>query len=566
MRLSQLIAALPSLEAQPDADPEVTLITDDSRRAEPGALFVAYPGVSVDGHRFIPDAIARGAAAIVGELPWTQINADYADTKGHPRSSAFTPHLHSRQVGAGVRVPFLRVRSGREAFAWLHAAWNGFPARKLIMIGVTGTDGKTTTTNLIYSILEAAGVRAGMLSTVNAVIGDETLDTGLHVTTPDADEVQCYLRRMVDAGLTHCVLEVTSHGLQHHRVDACEFDVAVVTNITHEHLDLHGSLDAYRAAKARLFESLASAHDKGMPKTAVLNRDDSSFDYLRARTRSRVCAYRIDRHGDTESTEKSTVHASVSSVPRGGFALSPWSSLLSATRVVHAPEASRFTATADGYAFPVETALVGEYNVSNCLAALAATVGALGIDPGAAGRGIAALKGVPGRMERIDEGQDFIALVDFAHTPNALDRAIAAARTMTQGQVIVAFGSAGLRDREKRRLMGEVAGRAADKIVITAEDPRSEPLDAIIDVTARAIAAQARVEGVDFWRVPDRGQAIAFACSLARPGDVVMACGKGHEQSMCFGEIEYPWDDREAMRAALKGTLLRTLPTAEREA
>ncbi len=537
MRLSQLIAALPSLEARPDADPEVTLITDDSRRVEPGALFVAYPGVSVDGHRFIADAIARGAAAIVGE-------------------QSPIPNL---------QLPYLHVRSGREAFAWLHAAWNGFPARKLIMIGVTGTDGKTTTTNLIYSILEAAGIRAGMISTVNAVIGDEALDTGLHVTTPNADEVQRYLRRMVDAGLSHCVLEVTSHGLQHHRVDACEFDVAVVTNVTHEHLDLHGSFDAYRAAKARLFESLATAYDKGMPKTAVLNRDDSSFDYLRARVRSRVCAYQIDHHGDsakpprgTESTEKATVHASVPSV-------SPWSSLLRATRVVHAPEATRFTLTGDGYTFPVETTLVGEYNVSNCLAAIAATVGALGIDPGAAGRGIAALKGVPGRMERIDEGQDFIALVDFAHTPNALDKAIAAARTMTQGQVIIVFGSAGLRDREKRRMMGEVAGRAADKIVITAEDPRTEPLDAIIDVTARAIAAQGRSEGVDFWRVPDRGQAIAFACSLARPGDVVMACGKGHEQSMCFGEIEYPWDDREAMRAALRGHPLRTLPTAQVE-
>ena len=166
-------------------------------------------------------------------------------------------------------------------------------------------------------------------------------------------------------------------------------------------------------------------------------------------------------------------------------------------------------------------------------------------------------------MERVDEGQAFIAVVDFAHTPNALDKAIAAARTMTQGQVIVAFGSAGLRDREKRRMMGEVAGRYADKVVITAEDPRTESLDAIMDATARAVAAQGRAEGVDFWRVPDRGEAIAFACSLARAGDVVIACGKGHEQSMCFDDIEYPWDDREAMRAALRGEPLRTLPTAQ---
>jgi UDP-N-acetylmuramoyl-L-alanyl-D-glutamate--2,6-diaminopimelate ligase len=165
-------------------------------------------------------------------------------------------------------------------------------------------------------------------------------------------------------------------------------------------------------------------------------------------------------------------------------------------------------------------------------------------------------------MERIAEGQAFTAIVDFAHTPNALDRAIAAARTMTDGQVIVAFGCAGLRDREKRTLMGEVAGRAADKIIVTAEDPRTEKLADIMAVTAQALSAQGRVEGVDFWRVPDRGEALAFACSLARPGDVVMACGKGHEQSMAFGEIEYPWDDRVALRAALRGSPLKTLPTA----
>jgi UDP-N-acetylmuramoyl-L-alanyl-D-glutamate--2,6-diaminopimelate ligase len=166
-------------------------------------------------------------------------------------------------------------------------------------------------------------------------------------------------------------------------------------------------------------------------------------------------------------------------------------------------------------------------------------------------------------MERIDAGQNFTAIVDFAHTPNALDRAIAAARTMTEGQVIVAFGCAGLRDREKRTLMGEVAGRAADKIVVTAEDPRTEALDEIMAVTAQALVAQGRVEGVDFWRVPDRGAALAFACLLAQEGDVVMACGKGHEQSMCFGEIEYPWDDRAALRAALRGSPLQTLPTAK---
>jgi UDP-N-acetylmuramoyl-L-alanyl-D-glutamate--2,6-diaminopimelate ligase len=556
MRLSQLVAALPSLDSRPDADPDITLVTDDSRRVMPGALFVAYRGVSVDGHRFVPDAIARGATAIVGELPWTWTNTDDTASKDNPRLSAFTPHLQTPQVGAGVRVPYLRVRSGREAFAWLHAAWNDFPARRLVTIGVTGTDGKTTTVNLIYSILKAAGVRVGMISTVNAVIGDEVLDTGLHVTTPDADDLQRYLRRMVDAGLTHCVLEVTSHGLEQHRADACEFDVAVVTNITHEHLDLHGSLDAYRAAKARLFDSLATAHDKGIPKTAVLNVDDSSFEYLHPRVSGCLYGYGMIHRRNTDSTP--------SPVQRGRAGVGGAASLryYGANDVAYAPDATRFTLIGEDRAVPFETPLVGEHNVYNCLAALGATVGALSVDPEAGRRGVAALRGIPGRMERIAAGQDFIALVDFAHTPNALEKAITAARTMTQGQVIVAFGSAGLRDREKRRLMGAAAGRLADKIVITAEDPRTESLDAIMDVMARAVAAQGKIEGVDFWRVLDRGEAIAFACSLAQPGDVVMACGKGHEQSMCFGETEYPWDDREAMRAALRGSSLQVLPTA----
>ncbi|MGH2594151.1 MAG: UDP-N-acetylmuramoyl-L-alanyl-D-glutamate--2,6-diaminopimelate ligase [Anaerolineae bacterium] len=538
MRLSQLIASLPSLQSRPDSDPDITLITDDSRCIEPGALFVAYRGVSVDGHRFIGDAIARGAAAIVGEIEIDSTAENAEATKVSKNNSAFS-------ASSAVKIPYLRVRNGREAFAQLHAAWNGFPARHLTMIGVTGTDGKTTTTNLIHSILSAADLKTGMISSVNAVIGDEALDTGLHTTTPDADDVQRYLRRMVDAGLTHCVLEVTSHGLEHHRVDGCDFDVAVVTNITHEHLDLHGSLEAYRAAKARLFELLASAFDKGVPKTAILNRDDSSYAYLRDRIHDRCYSYSVrDRSVQPASSLQADVRAE---------------------GIVYRPGAIQFATVSDGYAIPIETSLAGEYNVSNCLAAIAATVNVLGVDPDAARRGIAALKGVPGRMERIDAGQDFIAVVDFAHTPNALDRAIAAARTMTRGRVIVVFGSAGLRDRDKRRMLGDVAGRAADRIVVTAEDPRTESLDEIMDVTARALAAQGRVEGVDFWRVPDRGEAIALACSLAQPGDVVMACGKGHEHSMCFGEVEYAWDDREAMRAALRGAPLKTLPTAKKE-
>ncbi len=523
MKLSQLVAALPALDTPPQSDPNITLVTTDSRKVMPGALFVAYPGVAVDGHHFIAEAVQRGAVAVAGEHELAKV----------------------KQHAAISHQPYLQVRNGREAFAWLNAAWYGFPAHKLMMIGVTGTDGKTTTSNLIHSILTAAGYKAGLISTVNAVIGKRVLDTGLHTTTPAANDVQRYLAEMVDAGMTHCVLEATSHGLAQHRVTGCEFDVAVVTNITHEHLDVHGSLEAYHAAKGMLFTSLATATDKGLRKAAILNNDDSSNIYLR----------------DWIETAANCGVNCPEIITYAIRAAAHWN----AFDITYHPDAIHFTALGAGRPLEIATALVGEYNVSNCLAAIAATVDGLGVDPPAARSGIAALESIPGRMERIDEGQDFTAIVDFAHTPNALDRAIAAARTMTEGQVIVAFGCAGLRDREKRTLMGEVAGRAADKIIVTAEDPRTEALDEIMAVTAQALSAQGRVEGVDFWRVPDRGAAIALACSLARAGDVVMACGKGHEQSMCFGEIEYPWDDRAALRSALRGNPLKTLPTASKD-
>jgi len=516
MKLSQLIAALPDLHTQPANDPDITLITTDSRQVIPGALFVAYPGVSVDGHHFIPQALQRGAVAIIGERAIADMVPNY-----------------------------LKVRDGREAFAWLNAAWHGFPARHLIMIGVTGTDGKTTTSNLIHAILTAAGIKAGLISTVNAVIGDQVLDTGLHTTTPAANDVQRYLAEMVAAGLTHCVLETTSHGLAQHRVDACEFDVAVVTNITHEHLDVHGSLEAYRAAKGVLFTSLTTALQKSVRKAAILNNDDFSNTYLRdwIETAGNCGAQCPDIY--TYAIQQSAA----------------WNAI----DIDYRTDAIHFNAISSGRSIEIATPLVGEFNVSNCLAAIAATVDGLGVDLPAARSGLAAFTGTPGRMQRIDAGQPFTAIVDFAHTPNALDRAIAAARTMTDGQIIVAFGCAGLRDREKRTLMGEVAGRAADKIIVTAEDPRTEALDEIMEETAQALMAQGRTEGIDFWRVPDRGEALAFACSLARPADVVLACGKGHEQSMCFGEIEYPWDDREALRAALQGNPLKTLPTAQKD-
>ncbi len=494
-------------------DTRITGIAMDNRLVQPGELFVAMKGGSADGHDFIPDAIQRGAAAVVGDKALSCLS-----------------------------VPYTQVENSRQALTWLAAAFYGNPGRKLTVIGVTGTDGKTTTCNLLYQILLAAGLEAGLISTVNAVIGDEVLDTGFHVTTPDAPDVQRYLARMVAAGLTHVVLETTSHGWAQYRVDACEFDVGVVTNITHEHLDQHGSYENYRAAKARLFQSLEKTLSKpqGNPRMSVLNRDDSSYETLsRIAPGPQVC-YGLDVAADIQ-----------------------------ADSVKYSPQGIHFDAVGQGFRVPVTSPLVGEYNVSNCLAALTAAVRGLGISPEIAARGIAAMTGIPGRMERIGLGQPFSAIVDFAHTPNALRVAIETVRKMTDKQVIVIFGSAGLRDKEKRRMMAEVAAELADVSILTAEDPRTESLNGILEEMAVGARAKGGEEEKTFWRVPDRGEAIRFGVRLAQPGDIVMAFGKGHEQSMCFGTTEFPWDDRTAMRAALSefmgvtGPQMPYLPTQE---
>ena len=495
-------------------DIPITGISIDSRLVQPGHLFVAMRGGSADGHAYIPKAVENGAAAVVGE-----------------------------QERSGLPVPYLRLENPRRALTWIAASFYNWPGRKLTVLGVTGTDGKTTTTNLIYQILLAAGIKAGMISTVNAVIGAEVLDTGFHVTTPDAHDVQRYLAKMVDAGLTRVVLETTSHGWAQYRVDACEFDVGIVTNITHEHMDEHGSYENYRAAKARLFSSLEITSDKpqGNRRLAVINRDDrKSFEFLNDFIRVKKLNYGLNEKADVRAIE-----------------------------IEYSPSGIRFTARSREFSVPVISTLVGAFNISNCLAALTAAVYGLRIKPEIAAQGIASLMGIPGRMERIDMGQNFTAIVDFAHTPNALKVSLEAAREMLvrkgegtgdRGRVIAVFGSAGLRDKAKRRMMAEVSAELADLTVLTAEDPRTESLDEILEEMAEGARSRGAREGESFWRVPDRGEAIRFALRMARESDIVLSCGKGHEQSMCFGAREHLWDDRVAMRAALSELLGVTGP------
>lgn len=515
------------LEAIPDEDvisvsgdtmihAPVVESTDD---LEEHGVFVARAGRSVDGHDFIPLAIEKGAAAIIGEK----------EIKGLP-------------------IPYARIKDVPKNLGWLAAAYHDFPSRQLVIIGVTGTDGKTTTSTLIHSILKlATGGKAGYISTIAADLGGVTTDTGLHVTTPGAPQVQSLLAKMVDNGLTHAVLEMTSHGLAQGRLQGIDIDAAVCTNITHEHLDYHGTWENYREAKATMFRMLANSQRKAgvrvnqsleaqapdafIPKISVINADDPSASYLYAIPADVKVRYGIHNFADCQGTN-----------------------------VQFREEATYFNVGEAAFRIPLR----GEFNVYNALAAVAVTH-TLGVNQATIQAGLAAIKQVTGRMERIDEGQNFTAIVDFAHTPNALKMALQAGRTLVpQGKkLIVVFGCAGLRDVEKRRLMSETAAEMADYAVLTAEDPRTESLDAILEMMANGCRSKGGVEGETFWRVPDRGEALYFACQLAQPGDIVMACGKGHEQSMCFGTIEYPWDDRDALRAAIKGTPLKTLPTAK---
>lgn len=507
--LSTLIASIPRgvvITHRPtgyNLDIPVTGIALDSRKVEPGNIFVALKGEHSDGHRFIPQAIQRGAVAIVG-------------TENDPNFS----------------IPFFMVSDARLALAYLSTAFYRFPAHQMTIIGITGTDGKTTTAHLIYQILVKSGLKAGMITTVNAVLGDEIVDTGFHVTTPEAPDIQKFLAWMAynpSYSARYIVLESTSHGLDQDRVSQCEFDIGVITNITHEHLDYHKSFEAYRDAKARLFKHLAATPTKtqGNVRLAVLNRDDASYEYLstlvdKLAPKVQRVSYGFHHHAD-----------------------------IRAENIRYIQGYQQFEIVQGKERIEVQTRLLGSHNVSNCLAAYTTTVAGVGIKPSFAKEGLETLPSIPGRLESIEMGQNFIAMVDFAHTPNALKKILELTRTLVKGRVLVIFGSAGLRDREKRRMMAEIAAQMADITILTAEDPRTESVDDILNEMALGLEKFNGREGKTYWRIPDRREAIRMGVNLAREDDLVIALGKGHEQSMCFGEIEYPWDDRVAMRAAL---------------
>jgi len=497
VRLSELLKDA-GISGPLGSDPQVTGISYDSRRAAPGDLFVAVPGFHTDGRRFIPDALGRGAVAVVAE------------------------------EGAGGTAPqdlgsLITVPSARAALARLAAAFYGYPALKLRVVGVTGTDGKTTTSHLISAVLEKGGYRTGIIGTVYLKVGDRLLPNPYHQTTPEAPEIQRALAEMVEAGADYAIIETTSHGLALNRVDQCHYDAAVFTNLTSDHMDFHTSREDYLAQKARLFASLGEAAGKGIPKASILNADDPASDYLARLSPVRSLTYGIEAQAEVRAQ---------------GLSAAGWG--------------TTFTLSTNRGETQVRLPLIGRFNVYNALAAAALGL-SQGLELACIVEALEGFTGVSGRMERVDAGQEFTVMVDFAHTAGALEKALEALRPHCRGRLILVFGCPGERDRTKRPRMGEVAARLADLTILTTDEPRSEdPSDIIREIEA-GVKASSRREGRDYLVLPDRREALAEALGRARTGDVVLLAGKGHEDCIIYADRRIPWSDKQVALELLAG-------------
>ncbi|HVP05769.1 MAG TPA: UDP-N-acetylmuramoyl-L-alanyl-D-glutamate--2,6-diaminopimelate ligase [Dehalococcoidia bacterium] len=489
-----------------DGNVDITSIEYDSRSARPGSLFVAVPGFKVDGHVYLGRALEQGVEAV----------AVQADHEGHWRAIV-------EEGGADVLV----LEDTRAGLARLAAAFHGFPARKLGVIGVTGTDGKTSLCHLVAHVLNSSGHKAGLISTAECRIGDQLLpDTG-RFTTPEAPQVQEMLAEMVAGGCEWAVIEATSHGLVLHRVDECEYDIAALTNIGADHLDFHGSQEDYVSAKSRLFQMLDESIGKGIAKTAALNADDPANSRFRSLSRAKVLSYGL--HKADVAAESVTHHAT--SI---GFYLTT-------------PAGSREVL------FPKP----GLFNVYNALGATAIGIAA-GLSIDEIVPALEAWPGAPGRMQFIHEGQPFTVLVDFAHAPDSLRRVLHLLREIATGRIIAVFGCIGEHDRERRPGMARAAAELADYTFITDDNPYSEDRDAILKDIADAMRAAGKREGHDFSVVPDRREAIAQALAMAVDEDAVLLAGKGHEREVHLRDGDYPCDDREVSRAVLRELGYRT--------
>ena len=493
--LARVFAGISVQEVRGDMERPISGIAYDSRDVQPGFLFAALDGLHTDGHRWAADAVRRGAVAV----------------------------LHSRPLdGVPSGVTCIRVEDSRAALSPVAAAFHGHPSREIRVIGVTGTDGKSSTVWFIAQLIGLLGGRAGFLSTVSFKTGEEVVKNPFRQSTPEATEIHGMLRDMVSRGQGYAVVEATSHGLSRrtNRLGDVQFDAAVLTNLTHEHLEFHGSFEQYRSDKANLFRAVSPDLPKKVtsPRFVVVNADDPSAAYFEGA--ARVPVRRYGQRGE-----------------------------LSAHSVQDDLAGSTFRMAWNGEEAEARICIPGPFWVDNALAAVLAVSGMLQVPVLSLAPLVSRLTSVPGRMDYVDRGQPFALIVDYAHTPGAFRRLFPWVRARTRGKLTAVFGSAGERDREKRFLQGQAASELCDSLVITDEDPRGEDRLAILEQIAAGCAGRRR--GEDLFLVPDRREAIRLALSRAGPGDSVLLLGKGHEASIIGPEGPRAWDERAEAEAGL---------------
>ncbi|MEW6531513.1 MAG: UDP-N-acetylmuramoyl-L-alanyl-D-glutamate--2,6-diaminopimelate ligase [Thermodesulfobacteriota bacterium] len=502
VQLKHIVAAVQQAQLHGEDSVIVTGVTHDSRRVKPGWLFVALPGAATDGHKFVADAVNSGAAAVVA--------------KHQPSSLPET-------------MPWIKVPDARKALGTIAAVVYGYPTRDLTLVGITGTNGKTTLTFLLEAIVRAAGGCPGIVGTISyRWPGKE--QSALH-TTPEASDLQALFRDMVDARVTHAVIEASSHGLELGRLEGCDFDLGVFTNLSQDHLDFHGTMEAYYQSKRILFRDLLVRSAKKRTAAAINQDDPQGATLIREIEKVPVLSYGLTTGCDVTAEQVSLGAAGLSArvkTPSGAFSLN-----------------SRLT---------------GSFNLSNILAAVAVSE-ALGIPHGAVQEGVQAVSVVPGRMERVPSDRGTI-LVDYAHTPQALANALTALQGLSKGRIVTVMGCGGDRDKSKRPVMGKEAAAASDVVVVTSDNPRTEDPLAIIEQVVEGVrghgfelittaAGNDPVKTGSFLVIPDRRKAIAWAVSNIKNGDILLIAGKGHETYQEINGVRYPFDDREVVREEL---------------
>ena len=499
MKLQELLVPADIVKTHGDLHSEVIAITENSRDVRPGSLFVAIRGAQQDGHNFVSQALAQGAVAVVVEERCFQ--------------NAAVETIASDST-------LVYVHNSRKALGVLASKLHGMPSLDLKMVGVTGTNGKTTVTHLAKSLLEAQGHQVGLFGTVGYVFGKEHR-VASH-TTPAPVQLQEMLGEMVRAGTDVGVLEVSSHALELDRVAGCEFDVVVFTNLTQDHLDFHQTMENYFQAKLRLFTEYVDGGQKSGPKRALVNVDDAWAPLILQQCRIPVWTFGIHSKADIQAE----------SIQLG----------MNGTQFVVSSPLGRMTITSQ---------LVGEHNVSNMLAAIGIGL-EMGMTPVRIEQALESVSNVPGRFERIQEGQDFTVVVDYAHTDDALQRLLDAAQTVKQGRIITVFGCGGDRDRGKRSKMGQVAVRNSDLVIVTSDNPRTEDPQAILCDIEKGIEALPPEQRCPYQTISDRAEAIQSAIEAATSGDLVLIAGKGHEDYQILGTQKVHFDDREEARKAIR--------------